>query len=111
MKPTKSNSNQADAAKKWKCSERTIRRWIAAGAPVHDEQAMQLWIASRKHTPKGTADMLTGQADKAAVQAATTSARDHKQGAAAALRRLEAEEVDAFERLGGAIAAGKSALE
>jgi hypothetical protein len=114
MKPTITKPTQADLAAKWGTSTRTMRRWVAAGAPVNDEQAMHVWIASRKHTPKGTADMLTGQpatGDKATVQTTTATARDPKQGAAAALQRLEVEEKDAFDRLQLALGEGRNALE
>lgn len=44
----------ADYARQFSCSVKTIQRARAAGAPIEDPEAMSAWFASRKNSPSGT---------------------------------------------------------
>jgi len=48
------NPGIKSAAKRYGCSESTIRRWIEEKAPLDDAEAMKAWIVDRKHAPAGT---------------------------------------------------------
>jgi hypothetical protein len=100
MKP----NNEKELAEKHSCSVRTIRRWKAEGAPLGDEPQMALWLASRKHVPKATATQQRVKASPAPPKRGKGEAGT--QGAASALRRLEAEELKAYESLQVALESG-----
>jgi hypothetical protein len=86
-------------------SPRTLKRWKAAGAPLEDDARLRTWLAGRKNLPQSIRDQLGAivSTDGDSVPVVSNGADG---GAAAALRRLEREEVAAYGRLQNAIAAG-----
>src|SRR5690242_9238555 len=100
MKSTNTFTDKELAAK-WHCSVRSVQRWRKAGAPVHDDSAMRLWLAGRKNLPPGTRALLeaASKADVAKAVAELSAPDVGGIGAPAALRRLEQFEANAFELL------------
>ena len=90
-------------AKRWGCSERTIRQWRMAGAPLGDEVAMKPWLMSRHKVPPGTWAILQG---KRSIEVAkpkrrvlpTEAPAEGQLGAAAALERLQVQELQSHAR-------------
>lgn len=94
--------NDQQAAKKWACDERTIRRWRKQGAPLDDGNKMREWLSGRREIPAGTASILTR---KRATQK-PTRAKPGLPGAANALQRLEQAEEEAHRAFKKAEASG-----
>lgn len=75
---------------------RTIRNWKSEGAPLHDARRLAVWLSSRRNLPPGL-KVPTKTAPQAAAE--PSGERAETQGAAAALVRLQGEEVAAYSRL------------
>jgi hypothetical protein len=95
-------------ATKYHCSERTIRNWKLAGAPVQDPAAMKNWLASRKHVPPGLALAGHGPKNSPARPVAHRPAQGDgpTTGLSATLGRLEQAEFQAWLRVQAALDAG-----
>lgn len=91
-------------AEKHKVDVRTIRRWRAEGAPLGDPAKMKTWLAGRRTAPTPAENVCHG------IQTERQARPPGNPGAPAALRRLEQAELDGYERLQTALAAG-NALE
>lgn len=85
-------------------SPRTLKRWKAQGAPMADDFRLRAWLAGRKNLPQSIRDQLGGIVSENRTESPVVSNDDG--GAAAALSRLESEELRAYARLQGAIASG-----
>ena len=85
-------------------TERTIRNWRREGAPLDDPKAMAEWIAARKNIAPAVLKKNSSSPPETIVSKEAEA--DGEIGAAAALRRLEQQELESFRRLEGAIAAG-----
>jgi len=86
-------------------SPRTLKRWKAQGAPLGDDSRLRAWLAGRKNLPQSIIAQL-GDTMSADGDSVPIVSNDGNGGAAAALRRLEREEVSAYGRLQSAIASG-----
>jgi hypothetical protein len=100
-------SADADIASFWGISDRTFRRWKSDGAPIHDEKAMQAWLATRKNLPHSVLEKLKLPTVAGGVSILVGRGTS---GAGAALKRLQEAELAAFERLQVAIAGGNPLL-
>lgn len=86
-------------------SPRTLKRWKAQGAPLEDDSRLRAWLAGRKNLPQSIIAQL-GDTMSADGDSVPIVSNDGDGGAAAALRRLEREEVSAYGRLQAAIGSG-----
>lgn len=101
----KPNKTEKALVERWHCTVRTIRRWKAAKAPLHDEAAMRTWLAGQRALPRGTVALLMADKRKARAKAHQAAA-DLSEGASSALRRLEAAEARAHAELQRAVKSG-----
>lgn len=92
-------------AKDWRTTVRTVSRWKAEGAPLHDAGRMRTWLASRKNLPAGTREVLASK-PKARDGGGGAPQASMSTGAAAALGRLEQSEAAAFGALQRALKRG-----
>lgn len=99
--------NNTQLAKKYDVSARTIARWRTDGAPLDNDKSMAHWLASRRQLNDGTRKRLT-EARHRVRQKADPS--NHVPGAAAALRRLELSEADAYAAFQAALKDGDPGL-
>jgi len=86
----------------WGVAIRTLFRWKGDNAPIGDYAEMCRWLATRKNLPRAVLEkirMPAGENVSPHVSGGTA-------GAAAALKRLETSELQAFDRLQGALARG-----
>jgi hypothetical protein len=83
------------ASKHGTCT-RTIRRWIAAGAPLNDPKKLRQWLAGRKHRPASQDMGHRGPVPPVTPTAPLVVTSKDATGAAYALGRLEAAEAEAF---------------
>ena len=86
----------------WGVPVRTVYRWKSDGAPVQSYDEMLAWLSTRKNLPRAVLEKikLPTQPDVSSSPVSGDS------GAAAALRRLESTELQAFARLQKALADG-----
>ena len=102
--PLTKGAVETQLAKKWGCSNRTIRQWRQEGAPLGDEAAMKPWLLSRHKVPPGTWAILKGQKSialekpKRRIVPTGNEAPSGEPGAAAALGRLQTQEVESHDR-------------
>jgi hypothetical protein len=86
----------------WGVKIRTMFRWKGDGAPLDDYEQMLRWLSTRKNLPRSVLEKIqTPVGNNVSSTAANGTA-----GAAAALKRLEAAELHAFERMQAALARG-----
>ena len=86
----------------WGVNVRTMARWKVDAAPLDNYDDMLVWLSTRKNLPRSVLEKIQLPTPKnVSSQVAAGTA-----GAASALKRLEAAEVAAFERLQEAIARG-----
>ena len=100
MKKTPRKPDQSAIAERFNVTVRTVRNWQSEGAPLSDLKALRLWLAGRKHSP--VERQAVPSASAGPVPTATGDA-----GAAAALARLERQELQAYSDLTAAIDAGE----
>ena len=86
----------------WGTNPRTLYRWKSLGAPLRDHEAMLSWLATRKNLPK----VIEKIAALPQENVSSPASNGGTAGAAQALKRLEAAELQAFERLQKALASG-----
>jgi hypothetical protein len=92
-------------ARKWKCDQRTIYRWQKAGAPLDSaDDEMLSWLAAQKTLPAATQAMVNARLAKSVSDDDLPT--DNLEGAAAALRRLEAAERTTYKMLQAALKTG-----
>src|SRR5688572_7066836 len=106
MKPKKSRTKSGDSelAKRWRCDERSIRRWKKKNAPFEDVAAMIGWLALQRSIPEGTLTLVLDEQRKVRSQI-TTNASQIPAGAPGApnvLKRLEEAEERAYRALSAA---------
>lgn len=102
----KQNPSDTKLALKWACDERTIRRWRKDRAPLNDPKRMRRWLAGRKHLPPGTVALLEQLRTDERATVASQDAKPQVEGAAGALKRLEAAEAQAYTAFKNATATG-----
>lgn len=93
---TKRTRTNVELAAKYSVSPKTISNWKRDGAPLHDEKRLAVWLSSRRNLPPGL-KVPTSAPPRAAAE--PSGERIEALGAAAALARLQAEEVSAYSRL------------
>jgi hypothetical protein len=86
----------------WGVKVRTMFRWKGDGAPLDDYEQMLAWLPTRKNLPRS----VLGKIRIPAPKNASSHVSGGTAGAAAALKRLEIMELQAFERLQAALARG-----
>src|SRR5215831_16894030 len=92
----KKSTKDSRLASKYRCDERTIRRWRRDGAPFDKPAEMRAWLATRKNIPPGTAALLEESRREAMKPAATAAVgTPPRLGVGPALSRLEAAEARA----------------
>jgi hypothetical protein len=98
-------TTQKKLAEKWGCTTRTIRCWQKKGAPLDDDGRMRAWLSNQQRIPPGTVPILAGMrtAENTASALATVKLPT---GMAAALRRQEKAEAQAYTAFEAALASG-----
>jgi hypothetical protein len=86
----------------WGVKIRTMFRWKGDGAPLDDYEQMLAWLSTRKNLPRSVLERIQIPAPKNA----SSHVSGGTAGAASALKRLEAAELQAFERLQAGLARG-----
>jgi hypothetical protein len=86
----------------WGVVPRTLFRWKGENAPINDYQRMLTWLAGRKNLPRAVLERIKLPAGKNV----SSPANGGTPGAASALKRLEASELAAFDRLQLALGRG-----
>ena len=79
-----------------------MRRWKGDRAPIHDYKEMLSWLATRKNLPRA----VLARIKLPAQQNVSSPINGGNAGAAAALKRLESTELQAFACLQSALASG-----
>jgi hypothetical protein len=87
----------------WGVAIRTLFRWKGDGAPIHDHDEMLRWLSTRKNLPRAVLAKINLPDEQ---NVSSNGNAPGGSGAAAALKRLEKAELQAFERLQEAIARG-----
>jgi hypothetical protein len=85
----------------WGVKIRTLFRWKGDGAPIHSYEEMLAWLSTRKNLPRAVLEKI-----KLPGEPNVSSSVNGGSGAAAALKRLESCELQAFTRLQKALADG-----
>ena len=91
-----------EIAQFWGVPIRTLFRWKGDAAPIHDYDELCQWFATRKNLPRSVREKIRTPAGENVSSPLSGGVA----GAAAALKRLEAAELQAFERLQAALARG-----
>jgi hypothetical protein len=91
-----------DIAQFWGVAIRTLFRWKGDNAPIHSLDEMCRWLSTRKNLPRSVLEKIR-LPDQESVSSPVSVGSP---GAAAALKRLETTELQAFERLQAALARG-----
>jgi hypothetical protein len=87
----------------WGTNLRTLYRWKSLGAPLRDYEQMLSWLSTRKNLPKVVIEKIAVLPQE---NVSSPVSNGGTAGAAQALKRLEASELQAFERMQSALASG-----